>query len=254
MSRIVAANWKMNGTRADWRTWARKAQENAQGLNNVTPVLCVPAPALADVVDHIGPQVKLGGQDVHPAKEGAHTGYISAGMLKEFQCNYCIIGHSERRHYESLIETNAAIANKAQALIDDDIVPILCVGESLSLREAGQAAQAVYDQLEECLHKVLVDDPAELVIAYEPVWAISAAGSGRTPTTDEIDEIFQTIRTLLMGKYGDMGKDIKILYGGSVKPENIHSILDIHGVGGVLVGAASLKTEVFAELMRLADR
>ena len=192
-------------------------------------VVCPPYPYLAACV---AAGMVTGGQDCHAQAQGAHTGDVSAAMLKELGCCYVIIGHSERRGAYG--ETDALVAAKAQAALDAGLTPIICVGEAWETRQAGGAEAAVVAQLCASLPKNATD----CVVAYEPIWAI---GSGKTPGVDEIEAMHAALRIAVPG--------VKLLYGGSVNAENAKEILSLNGVDGVLVGGASLKPEAFAAII-----
>lgn len=248
MSKIIVANWKMNGTRQFTMEYSRKFLDNLTRLNlKQTIVLCPPFPYLAIMQEYLTSvsQIKLGGQNVSPYKNGAYTGEISAEMLSDIGCEFCIVGHSERR--QLFHEDNQTVALKFQALIHYGITPILCVGETLTELQQGKT----FDILEEQLKAVLTmveSKNAKFMIAYEPVWAI---GTGKVPTIQEIDSVHSFIRTKLKQfLVKDSASLIKILYGGSVKAHNISSILNTNEVDGALVGGASLDITEFMDMCR----
>lgn len=245
-ARLIAGNWKMNGTRrslADVETLARALRNQSA---NCTVVVCPPATLLNQVTVAAGHgAVKTGGQDCHIETHGAHTGDISAGMLRDAGASYVIVGHSERRSNHG--ETDGTVRAKARAALDAGLIPILCVGETEKEREAGVAVTVVEQQLNGST-PALSDDET-LVIAYEPVWAI---GTGRVPTTADIAEMHSAIRDWLGRHAGAAGASISILYGGSMKPDNAAEILAIADVDGGLIGGASLKVEDFLAIIRAA--
>jgi triosephosphate isomerase len=195
-------------------------------------------PALANI--------RLGAQNLYPAEEGAFTGEISPPMLRECNCDYVIVGHSERRQY--FHEDNTFINAKVKAALQFDLVPILCVGETEAARDAGHAEEVVATQLEECLEGVEINLASELVIAYEPVWAI---GTGRTATPADAQAMHEHIRDLLAQRYSrGLAEDMRILYGGSVKPNNVDDLMAEPDIDGVLVGGASLDVESFTRIVR----
>ena len=232
--KLAAGNWKMNGLRAEGVALAEELRRHcAATLPGCDLLICPPATALTAVGAALtGSPIGLGGQDCHEAPKGAHTGDISAAMLKDAGCTTVILGHSERRadHHES----NALVQAKAVAARAAGLAVILCVGESLAERDAGHALAVVAQQLAGSLPPGL--DGATLAIAYEPVWAI---GSGRTPKAAEIAAVHGRIRRELSGRVPDPAA-VRILYGGSVKPDNAAALMAVPDVDGALVGGASL--------------
>lgn len=237
---LIAGNWKMNGTSAaldELRALAEALDEGAPSAAEI--LVCPPATLLfraAQVLDSTG--IALGGQDCHPAAEGAHTGDISAEMIADAGGRYVIVGHSERRADHG--ESDALIAAKVAAARRAGLVPVVCVGETGDERDAGRAMDVVAGQLAGSIPDEMGDTP--LVVAYEPVWAI---GTGRTPSVADIADMHAGIRRLLAERFGAKGEAARILYGGSVKPSNAAEILAIADVDGALVGGASLKAQDF---------
>jgi triosephosphate isomerase len=230
--RLVAGNWKMNGLRADGLALARGIAERARQPHRCELLVCPPATLLIAVGEVLaGSGVALGGQDCHPEPKGAFTGDIGAEMLKDAGCSYAIAGHSERRH--ACGETDADVRAKTVAAWRAGLVAIVCVGETRAEREAGRATAVVAAQLAGSLPDGA--DADNLIVAYEPVWAI---GTGLTPTLADIAEIHTAIRARIP-------TGIRILYGGSVNPKNAGEILAHGEVDGALVGGASLKAEDF---------
>jgi triosephosphate isomerase len=230
--RLVAGNWKMNGLRADGLALARGIAERAREPHRCELLVCPPSTLLMAVGEALaGSGVGLGGQDCHPEPKGAFTGDISAEMLKDAGCSYAIVGHSERRH--TCGETDADVRAKTVAAWRAGLVAIVCVGETRAEREAGRATVVVAAQLAGSLPDGA--DAGNLIVAYEPVWAI---GTGLTPTLADIAEIHTAIRARIP-------TGIRILYGGSVNPKNAGEILAHGEVDGALVGGASLKAEDF---------
>ena len=231
---LIAGNWKMNGTSASLAEVKRLAELLAAGERpRCTIAICPPATLLAPLNAIAALSgIVTGGQDCHPAPNGAHTGDISAAMLADAGAQFVIVGHSERRTNHG--ETDALVRSKALAGQAAGLVPIICVGETEAERRAGQAEAVVAGQLARSV-------PDELgkgvVIAYEPVWAI---GTGLTPTSDDIAQMHGTIRRLLTERFGAAGAATRILYGGSMKPSNARDILRIENVDGGLIGGASL--------------
>jgi len=236
---LIAGNWKMNGLSADgWALADEIVRRAAAASAGPELLVCPPATLIGLVAEAVvGSSVALGGQDCHPEDAGAHTGDISARMLADLGCRYVIVGHSERRSDHG--ETSAVVAAKAKAAQRAGLTAIVCVGETWAEREAGRTADIVATQVRESVPDGA--GAADLVIAYEPVWAI---GSGRTPTVAQVAEVHALIRRELDGRAGDPG-NVRILYGGSVKPANARELLAIPHVNGALVGGASLKADDF---------
>jgi len=231
-TKLIAGNWKMNGQRADGLALARALAEKAGQQHACDLLVCPPFTLIATVAEALaGSRIEVGGQDCHPLPTGAHTGSISAEMLRDAGCRYAIVGHSERRH--GLGETDGDIHEKALAAWRAGLVAIVCVGEIHAEREAGRAVSVVEGQI---IGSVPHGASAgNLIVAYEPVWAI---GTGLTPTLEDIAEIHGAIRPHLPA-------GTRILYGGSVNPKNATEILGLGEVDGALVGGASLKADDF---------
>ena len=235
---FVAGNWKMNGLRSSAAEIIRVVQ-GAGALTAVDLMLCPPATLLglfAAIVE--GSAVRLGAQDCHTESHGAFTGDISAEMLKDAGASAVIVGHSERRTYHK--ETDADVRAKALAARRAGLCAMVCVGETRAERENGHALAVVRTQLEGSIPDGATAD--NLVVAYEPVWAI---GSGLTPTPTDVAEMHGSIRRLLRLRFADEGAGMRILYGGSVKPSNAKELLGVADVDGALVGGASLKADEF---------
>jgi triosephosphate isomerase (TIM) len=240
-TKLVAGNWKMNGLRADGTALARGLAERAVAAGQAGPrcelLVCPPASLLAAVAGALaGSGIALGGQDCHAAPKGAHTGDISPEMLADAGCSHVILGHSERRHGHG--EGDAAVREKVLGAWRAGLVAILCVGETQAQRQAGQAADIVAAQLAGSVPNGAAAD--NLVVAYEPVWAI---GTGLTATLDDIATMHSAIRTRIPA-------GARILYGGSVNPQNAAGILGLAEVDGALVGGASLDAESFWTIAR----
>jgi triosephosphate isomerase len=241
MKKLAAGNWKMNGTGA--------ALAEVRALIAALPaptcevLLCPPA-TLIDRMAAVakGSALKVGGQDCHPAVSGAHTGDISAGMLKDAGASHVILGHSERRTDHG--ETDALVKAKAEAALAAGLVAIVCLGETESERDAGQTLSVIGRQLDGSIPSGAAADT--MVIAYEPVWAI---GTGRTPTLAEIAEVHAFLRDRLTGLIGAEASGARLLYGGSVKPSNAAEIFAVPHVDGALVGGASLKAADFGAIV-----
>ncbi len=240
--KLIAGNWKMNGLRDTGVALARALAERARaaGPLGADLLVCPPTPLLVPVGEALrGSAVALGGQDCHGARAGAHTGDVSAEMLKDAGCDYAIVGHSERRADHG--ESNATVRAKAEAARAAGLTPIVCVGEREDERATGRALAVIERQVSDSLPRV--GNPANLVIAYEPVWAI---GTGRTATPDDVAEAHAHIRALLARLLGAATAEaLRILYGGSVNPANAAELLAVAGVDGALVGGASLDAEAF---------
>jgi triosephosphate isomerase len=238
---LVAGNWKMNGLAASAGEFAKIVNGAALLKGKADVMVCPPATLITSFVAAAhGSVVVIGGQDCHPEPSGPHTGDIAAEMLKDVGCVAVIVGHSERRNDHH--ETDAQVRAKAQAAHRAGLTAILCIGEQRAEREAGQTLAVIDRQLDGSLP----DSGANLVVAYEPVWAI---GSGLTPTAADIAEAHGFIRQLLAARFPAEGRRIRILYGGSVKPANASDLLTVPEVNGALVGGASLKA---ADLLGIA--
>ena len=240
MRKLIAGNWKMNGLKADGLALARAlvARAAAGDPPDCALAVCPPATLLIPVADTLrGSGIALGAQDCHAEPKGAHTGDLSAAMIKDAGCTYVIVGHSERRADHG--ETDAVVRAKASAAHAAGLVPILCVGETLAERDAGETLAVVKRQIEGSVPEDL--KALQIVIAYEPVWAI---GTGRTATAQQVAEVHAKLRELLKERVKD-GAEVPILYGGSVKSSNALELLGVANVDGALVGGASLDAADF---------
>jgi triosephosphate isomerase len=244
LKKLVAGNWKMHGLSSDLDEIKAIAAE-ARKYPQVDVALCVPA-ILIDRAARAVPGFPIGAQDVHQAEKGAHTGCISTQMLLDAGASLTIVGHSERR--EAQRESDEDVRAKATAALQCGLNVILCVGESLEVREAGRAVETVLAQLDSSIPHEPAEE-AELAIAYEPIWAI---GTGKIPTVAEIAEMHSALRRRLTDRYGPAGEGVRILYGGSVKPSNAGEIFSIPDVDGALVGGASLKAADFIPIVSAA--
>lgn len=242
---LIAGNWKMNGLNAALDELSALARGYDAALKDQTDLLvCPPATLLAAAAATLkGSSVAVGGQDCHVAASGAHTGDISAEMLKDAGASAVILGHSERRVDHG--EADAIVEAKVKAAWRAGLLAVVCVGERLEEREAGEAKGVVRRQLRQSLPEGT--NPQNVVIAYEPVWAI---GTGRTPTPADIAEMHAAMRGLLVERFGAEAAGIRLLYGGSVKPDNAAAILATDNVNGALVGGASLKAQDFLAIAR----
>ena len=243
--KLIVGNWKMHGVAEDLRE-VQAIAEAARARGAVDVGLCVPA-TLIHRAARSAPGFAIGAQDVHQAEKGAHMGCISTAMLRDAGASMTIVGHSERREAQN--EGDEEVRAKAQAGLDAGLLVILCVGESLDVREAGEAVHRVQLQLDESLPRGA--DVSRLAIAYEPIWAI---GTGKTATADDIEEMHRALRDRLVDAYGDAGAETRILYGGSVKAANAGEIFAVPDVDGALVGGASLKAADFVPIVEAAAR
>ncbi len=243
---LIAGNWKMYKTTAEAKAFAEEFSKLYKDTD-VRAAICAPFTQLAALKEAFaGTNVKLGAQNVHFEDEGAFTGEISVEMLKEIGVDYCIIGHSERREY--FAETDETVNLKLKKLFSSsEIIPILCVGENLSEREAGNAFDVVEGQLKADLEGIDKADVSKLVIAYEPIWAI---GTGKTATPEQAGEMCAHIRNIVEKLYDeDTCDSVIIQYGGSVKPENASEIMNMDEIDGALVGGASLDASKFIKIV-----
>ena len=244
LKKLVAGNWKMHGLSSDLDE-IKAIAAAAKDYSHVDVALCVPAILIERAARAVS-GFAIGGQDVHHAEKGAHTGCTSAAMLLDAGASLTIVGHSERRDAQR--ESEAEVRAKAQSALSAGLSVILCVGESLEAREAGNAVATVTSQLDGSLPE-RPEGGAELAIAYEPIWAI---GTGKIPTRDEIAQMHAEIRATLRQRFGGKGENIRILYGGSVKPSSAPEIFSVKDVNGALVGGASLKAGDFIPIVAAA--
>lgn len=248
MRMLLAGNWKMNGLKgsiAEIRSLKRALSEQAPRGDIL---ICPPATLIAEAVKAAeGGPIAIGGQDCHPLPAGAFTGDISAEMLRDAGATAVILGHSERRQYHG--ETDSLVAAKVKAAHRADLTAILCVGESEKQRDEGLAVQTVTEQLLASMPDGV--DASDLVVAYEPIWAI---GTGRTPRPSDIAAMHEALRSTLIGRFAAQGAGVRILYGGSVKPDNAAEILAVRNVDGALIGGASLKAADFLAIIRATPR
>jgi triosephosphate isomerase len=239
---FIAGNWKMNLDRAAAVALAEGVVKQAAGLADVDIAVCPPSVYL-DAVGRVvaGSQVGLGAQNVYHEANGAYTGEISVSMLQDLHCKYVILGHSERRHI--LGETDEQINQKVHAALKGGLIAIVCVGELLNEREAGETLAVIRRQFDGSLAKVSPDQMKQIVIAYEPVWAI---GTGKVATPQQAEEVHLDLRKLLTDRYNkEIAETVRIQYGGSVKPDNAAELLAQPNIDGALVGGASLKVDQF---------
>ena len=247
---VIAGNWKKNMTPSEAEKLVNELKPMVEGKNGCDVVVCVPFVDIATAVNATkGTNIKVGAQNVHFKKNGAYTGEISADMLKECGVEYVVIGHSERRQYFG--ETDETVNLRLKAALEAGITPILCVGEVLTEREQDVTAEVVARQTKIALLDVDADAVKNVIIAYEPVWAI---GTGKTATSDQADEVCGIIRDVLAAKYGkDVAESVTIQYGGSMKPDNAAELLSKYHVDGGLIGGASLKAADFTAIVDAAQ-
>lgn len=242
---LIAGNWKMYKTTSEAVEFV-EAFIPLMGESDIEVALCVPFTQLLAVKEAIkDTKIKLGAQNMHYTDEGAFTGEISPVMLKEIGVDYCIIGHSERRAYFG--ETDGTVNKKLHAAFKHGITPILCVGESLEERDSGKTEYIVRGQIENGLLDLEAKDVSRMVIAYEPIWAI---GTGKTATAEQANETIAYIREIIREMYGEeISEQVRIQYGGSVKPNNASEIMNQEDIDGALVGGASLNPHDFIEII-----
>jgi triosephosphate isomerase len=244
---IIAGNWKMNKTVAESLDLVRGLKIELANVKEVDMVICPPYTALGEVSKAVlDSNIRLGAQNMSEHNVGAFTGEIAAVMLKEFSVRYVILGHSERRQYQK--ESDALISKKALAAHGASLKPIICVGETLGEREAGQTEKVLETQVRGSLAGFSKDQMSESILAYEPVWAI---GTGKTATTAQAQEAHAFIRKLLGQLFDEtVARRVRIQYGGSVKPSNARELMSQPDVDGALVGGASLESRSFADIIK----
>jgi len=248
---VIAGNWKMHKTSAETRGLVRQLLAGLKDSGIGCDIIVAPpfTSIFAAVEETRGSMIGVSGQNLHWEDKGAFTGEISGQMLREIGCSYVIVGHSERRQYFG--ETDESVNLKIKAAIRSDLVPIFCLGETLEEREQGATFDVVKRQLTLGMHEVKPDDPSRFIVAYEPVWAI---GTGRTATPEQAQEVHAFLRGELGSLVGKiLAQGIRILYGGSVKPENARGVMDCPDIDGGLVGGASLNAEKFVGIVREAS-
>lgn len=247
---LIAGNWKMHKTREQAEQLIQALLPKVSAVDGVDVAVCVPFTDLAAVVDSArGSRVEVYAQNMHQEAQGAFTGEISAPMLRELDVRGVVLGHSERRAHFG--ETDKALALKVPAALDAGLVPILCVGETEEERDAQETERKLRHQINEDLAGVPAERLAEVVIAYEPVWAI---GTGRVASPEQAQDAVAFIRALVAGRDAQAAENVRILYGGSVNPENAGELLALPDVDGALVGGASLEADSFARIVAAAAR
>jgi triosephosphate isomerase len=245
--KLIAGNWKMNGSLAANADLLAGIQA---GLNQAKcdVAVCAPAPYLAQCQAELAQSgIRWGAQDLSVHEAGAYTGEVSGAMLRDFNCTYVIVGHSERRAYHA--ESSEVVAQKTLRALTAGLLPIVCVGETLAERDAGQTDAVVGKQIDAVLNVINADQLAKLVIAYEPVWAI---GTGKTATPRMAQEVHGMLRAKLANKDVHAASEVKILYGGSMKPDNAKELLMMPDIDGGLIGGAALKAADFLTIINAA--
>jgi triosephosphate isomerase len=246
---LVAGNWKMNGSQESVRELLSGILAGLSEVKNADVAVCPPYVYLPTVQQQLsGSAIAWGAQDLSTEQAGAYTGEVAASMLKDFSCTYVIVGHSERRTYHA--ESDELVAKKFAVARSAGLVPILCIGETLEEREAGITEEVVARQLDAVIDLEGVDALADGVIAYEPVWAI---GTGKTATPEQAQEVHAFIRARVTAKSASVAEGLRILYGGSMKPDNARELIDKPDIDGGLIGGASLKAADFLGICTAAN-
>lgn len=245
---IIAGNWKMFKTRDEALFFILQVSPLVPSIKEVDTVILAQAPLFRCLVKRQGDNLRIGGQNLHFADEGAYTGELSGPLLKSYNIDYVVIGHSERRKY--FYETDELVNQKLHAAIRNQLLPIVCVGELLEERENGSTHAVLKNQITKALAGVTEKDMKKVVIAYEPVWAI---GTGKTATADVADEACGYIRSVIASLYSnDVAQTVRIQYGGSVNPKNIDELLSKENIDGALIGGASLDPDQFVYMAKAA--
>ena len=246
--KLVAGNWNMNGGLKANLPLLNDVVAGVAGLGNVSVAVCVPFPYLAQAQSVLtGTPVAWGAQNLSEQPKGAFTGEVSASMINDFGCQYVLVGHSERRSIYG--ETDAVVAEKFAAALAANLIPVLCVGETLEQRDAGKTIEVVSAQIDAVLKRVGVAAFAKAVVAYEPVWAI---GTGRTATSEQAQEVHAAIRAQIAAADANVAAGLQILYGGSMKPSNAAELLAMPDIDGGLIGGAALVAADFLAICRAA--
>jgi len=242
---LIAGNWKMNKTVAEGTALAKELKDKVGQVTDVDILVCPPLTTVPAVVAELdGSTVCVGAQNVHWEESGAYTGEVSAAMLKDTGVTHVIIGHSERRQYFG--ETDDTVNKRMKAALAGGLTPIVCFGETLEQREADETEAVVKAQIAAGLADISADQMAATILAYEPVWAI---GTGRTATPEQAQDVHELVRSLLRARFGDIASNVRILYGGSMKPGNAAELLGKPDIDGGLIGGASLKADDFAGIV-----
>ncbi|BAS68500.1 triose-phosphate isomerase [Bathymodiolus septemdierum thioautotrophic gill symbiont] len=243
---IVAGNWKMNASKETVNTLVVGILEGLHNVKNAKVIVCASSPYLSQVEAlAVHSQLNLGAQDLNVNASGAFTGEISADMIKDFGAEYVIVGHSERRSLYG--ETDEIVANKVKAALDNDLTPLFCIGELLEERESGNTEAVVTRQINAVIAKVGIEAFKNIIVAYEPVWAI---GTGVTATPQQAQDTHAFIRSLLAENDADIAQTTPILYGGSMNPANAEELIACEDIDGGLIGGASLKAEDFLSICK----
>ena len=243
--KVIAGNWKMNMLPDETITYIDKLAELVKDTENEV-ILCVPYTDLFyALLTAQNTNIKIGAQNMHFEEKGAYTGEVSPKMLKAINVEYVIIGHSERRQYFN--ETDETVNLKLKASLNEGLKPIVCVGETLEQREAGETEKVITDQIEKALKDLTPEEVRNTIVAYEPIWAI---GTGKTATAEDANTSIKQIRNKIKDLYGEnISEEVIILYGGSVKPENAKELFSMSDIDGGLVGGASLKADTFSKIV-----
>ncbi|MBD3254464.1 MAG: triose-phosphate isomerase [Candidatus Lokiarchaeota archaeon] len=248
---VVGGNWKMHrGTPSDAKMMLKKFLKLVKKIENVDIIIAPPFTAIPFTTEYVKKsKVKIGAQNMYFEKKGAYTGEISPVFLKEIGCEYTILGHSERRHIFN--ETDELINKKLKLALNMNLKPIVCIGELLEEREAGQTNEIIEKQFKGSFRDLKEEEITNIIIAYEPVWAI---GTGKTATPEQAEEVHQHVRDLIKKTYSEsVSKQIRIQYGGSIKPHNAEELFKQKNIDGGLVGGASLEAESFSEIIKSAE-
>lgn len=242
---IIAGNWKMNKNYDEALEFIKAVADKVPSSDKVETAICAPALYLRSLVEHQGENLRIGAQNMHFEANGAFTGEIAPGMLKDLGVTYVVLGHSERR--EMFNETDETVNKKTHAAFANGLIPIVCCGESLEQRENGTTNQVVDSQIVRALEGLSLEQVKETVIAYEPIWAI---GTGKSASQDDAQKMCKVVRDTVAADFGQAVADkVRVQYGGSVKPENVAAYMACPDVDGALVGGASLEPESFLALL-----
>lgn len=248
---VIAGNWKMFKTVAETVSFFDEFKPLVAGADHCEILLCAPFPALTAAVDTVrGTGIAIGAQNLYWEKQGAFTGEVSAPMIKAAGCSHVLVGHSERRQYFG--ETDATVLKRTLAALEEGLTPVVCIGETLDERESGSTEAVLATQFTDGVGALTPEQFSRIIVAYEPVWAI---GTGRTATPEIAEEAHRFIRRKVAEKFGaGLAAGVRILYGGSVKPDNVNSLMACENIDGGLVGGASLKAADFAKIVHFADQ
>ncbi len=250
MKKWICGNWKMNGDQFEVSNWSKEAERSAKEYENVEVGIAPPFIYLQSIINYFQDRnVKIGAQNAHWENKGAFTGEISPLSLKNIGCDFVILGHSERRNVFS--ESDGMISKRLASSLNAHLNVILCVGEKLDERERNKTFDVIRCQIENSMEGIETDNLEKLTLAYEPVWAI---GTGKIAKPEQAQEVHEFIRRIIRDKYGEFSKNIRILYGGSVKPENWHSLDLMPDIDGALVGGASLIPEKFRKIIEISNK